>query len=123
MNGRKNHTPVHRLASLTGVLFLLTFGIVLLFLLDPIETRFFPHCPFFALTGLKCPGCGTARALHAVLHGRFTEALCFNAVLPAMLVILAYCLAFPRHAQRAYVVWTLLVFIVAWWVIRNVIGI
>jgi len=123
MSDRKNPTPVRRLATLTGVFFLLTSGIALFFWVDPAEARFFPRCPFFALTGLKCAGCGTARAFHAMLHGRFAEALCFNAVLPAMFVLLAYCLLFPRHVQRSAFVWTILAFIVVWWIARNVIGI
>ena len=123
MSDRKNPAPVRRLAVLTGVVFLLTSGIVLFFWADPLEAWFFPRCPFFVLTGLKCPGCGTTRAFHAALHGRFAEALRFNAVLPAMLVRLVYCLTFPRHAQRPTFVWTFLAFVVIWWIIRNVIGI
>ena len=142
MIGRENPTPVsamrlvriaewfrvptmsaRRFAAPAGMFLLLVFGVALFFLFDPIETWFFPCCPFFALTGLKCPGCGTARAIHAVLHCRFAEALRFNVMLPAMLVLLLYCLIFPRHAQRSAFVWTLLVFIVAWWIVRNVIGI
>ena len=123
MSGRKNTTPVRRLVALTGVFFLLTSGIALFFWIDPVEMRFFPRCPFFALTGLKCAGCGTARAFHALLHGRFAEALGFNAALPAMLVLLAYCLIFPRHVQHLALVWTIVSFIAVWWVVRNVIGI
>ena len=81
-------TPAWRLAALAGAL-LLPFGIAALFCLDPVETPFFPRCPLHALTGLQCPGCGTARALHAALHGRFAEALRFNAALPAVAAILA----------------------------------
>ena len=114
---------VRRLAAPAGMFLLLVFGVALFFLLDPIETWFFPRCPFFALTGLKCPGCGAARAFHAVLHCRFAEALRFNAMLPAMLALLAYCLIFPRHAQRPVFVWILLAFIAAWWIVRNAIGI
>lgn len=106
-----------------GVFLLLLCGVALLFLFDPIETWFFPRCPFFALTGLKCPGCGTARALHAALRCRFAEALRFNAMLPVMLALLAYCLIFPQHAQRSAFVWTFLAFIVAWGIVRNAIGI
>ena len=51
------------------------------------------------------------------------EALCFNAALPAMLVLLAYCSLFPRHVQHPVFVWTLLVLIAAWWIVRNVIGV
>ncbi len=123
MSGSKNLTPVRSFAAPAGVFLLLVFGIALFFLLDPVETRFFPRCPFLAVTGLKCPGCGTARAFHAALHGRFAEALRFNAVLPVMLVLLAYCLIFPQHARHSAFVWTLLVFVVAWWIARNVIGI
>ena len=57
-----------RLAAPAGIILLLMFGGALFFLFDPSETWFFPHCPFFALTGLKCPGCGTARAFHAALQ-------------------------------------------------------
>ncbi len=37
-----------------------------------------PKCPFKLLTGLNCPGCGIQRAVHALLHGRFAEAISYN---------------------------------------------
>lgn len=37
-----------------------------------------PLCPFHALTGLHCPGCGAARALHLLLHGRIPAAFRMN---------------------------------------------
>ena len=114
---------VRRLAVPASMLLFLVVGVALFFLFDPIETWFFPRCPFFKLTGLKCPGCGTARAFHAMLHCRFAEALRFNAMLPAMLALLVYCLIYPQHAQRSVFVWILLVPIVVWWIVRNVIGI
>ena len=105
-----------------GAMFLLTLGIAVLFLIDPVQTRFFPRCPFFALTGLKCPGCGTARALHAVLYGRFAEALRFNVALPVLLAFLAYCVIFPLRAQRPVFVWAVLAFVFFWGVARNLLG-
>ena len=45
----------------------------------------FPACPFYAMTGLYCPGCGTLRCLHALLHGDLRSAMGFN----AMTVLLA----------------------------------
>jgi hypothetical protein len=36
------------------------------------------RCLFKALTGLNCPGCGSQRALHALLNGRFNEAWQYN---------------------------------------------
>ena len=108
---------------MTGAVLVLALGIVVLFLLDPFEAQFFPRCPIFAVTGLKCPGCGTARALHAALHGRFAEALRFNMALPAFFVLVAYCIAFPRRTQSPAFVWAVLVLIVVWSIARNLLGV
>ena len=119
---RSLSASVRRFVPPAGVLLLMAIGIVAIFLLDPSTTRFFPRCPFFALTGLKCPGCGTARALHVALHGHFAEALGFNVALPALLALIPYCVAFPQRVQRPAFVWSVLAFVVAWGVARNVLG-
>ncbi len=108
---------------MTGAVLVLALGIVVLFLLDPFEAQFFPRCPIFAVTGLKCPGCGTARALHAVLHGRFAEALRFNMALPAFFLLVAYCIAFPRRTQSPAFVWAVLTLVVVWGIARNLLGV
>lgn len=55
------------------------------------EGSWFPRCVFKSLTGLDCPGCGSQRAIHALLHGRFAEALRLNALfvveLPLLLLL------------------------------------
>ncbi|MFD2595997.1 DUF2752 domain-containing protein [Sphingobacterium griseoflavum] len=48
---------------------------------DPMVHAWFPKCPFKALTGLSCPGCGSQRAIHALLHGRIGEAAQQNALI------------------------------------------
>lgn len=48
-----------------------------------------PPCPFHALTGLYCPGCGSTRALHALAHGELGAALGFNPLLVMTLPLLA----------------------------------
>jgi hypothetical protein len=55
--------------------------IVILFLFDPSRSSFYPQCLFHRLTNLNCPGCGSLRALHALLHGHVLEALRLNALL------------------------------------------
>ena len=56
-----------------------------LFVCDPQQTRGMPHCPFHELTGWNCPGCGTLRGLHALLHGQVGRAFAFN---PLMVITL-----------------------------------
>jgi len=49
--------------------------------LDPSQSGVFPRCPFLSLTGFKCPGCGSQRAIHALLHGDVGAAFGHNAML------------------------------------------
>ena len=58
---------------------------------DPSETSF-PTCPFYAVTGLYCPGCGTLRCLHALLHADLRSALDYNVltVVFVPMVVLAW---------------------------------
>jgi len=48
-----------------------------------------PPCPFHALTGLYCPGCGSTRALHALLQGDVAQAMAMNPLLVVALPMLA----------------------------------
>lgn len=61
---------------------LVTASIVVLalvyYFVDP-AGRWMPKCPVYTITGLKCPGCGTQRALHSLLHGDIADAWRFNA--------------------------------------------
>ena len=56
-------------------------GGAILFLFDPAHHSFYPICTFYSSTGLLCPGCGSLRALHQLLHGHIAAALHFNALL------------------------------------------
>lgn len=55
------------------------------FFFDPNRHGFYPVCLFHKLTGLNCPGCGTTRALYALLHGHLRLALHDNALFVFML--------------------------------------
>ena len=51
------------------------------FFLNPYQqTDFFMSCPFYKITGYQCPGCGSQRAFHEVLHFHFLEAFKQNAL-------------------------------------------
>lgn len=60
---------------------------IVLFLFEPGKSSLYPPCLFHRLTGLYCPGCGTLRALAALLHGRLAEAFGLN---PLMVILLPY---------------------------------
>jgi hypothetical protein len=55
-------------------------GLLLVYTVDPAEAGFYPPCWLHRLTGWHCPGCGSTRALHAILHGDLPQALAFNPV-------------------------------------------
>ena len=55
----------------------------------PEQYGFYPQCPVYALLHIECPGCGTTRALAALLHGHVMEALRLNALSILMLPIAA----------------------------------
>jgi hypothetical protein len=59
----------------------LALGAVSALVLAPVLARvapFVPGCPFHALTGVPCPGCGTTRALLALVRGDVPAALAWN---------------------------------------------
>ena len=56
-------------------------GVVgLLAVVDPSEPGHYPLCPFRAMTGLDCPGCGTLRGIHELATGHPVAALDRNAL-------------------------------------------
>lgn len=56
---------------------------------DPERGGVTPPCPFHALTGWWCPGCGMTRAAHHLLRGDVTGALRYNALLPLVVTLIA----------------------------------
>lgn len=53
----------------------------LYFTFSPQKELFFPHCPFLQFTGWQCPGCGSQRAIHCLLHFNLAEAFKYNQLL------------------------------------------
>ena len=62
----------------------------LLVAVDPGEPGHYPTCPFYAVTGLYCPGCGTLRLVHQLLTGHPGAALGLNPLFMAILPFLLY---------------------------------
>jgi hypothetical protein len=68
-----------RVGVLAGVLLL-----AVLFFFDPATTGFYPPCLFRTILGTQCPGCGSLRAAHQLLHGNIAAAWALN---PTMTIV------------------------------------
>lgn len=73
------------IAAPLGVAAAAVGGAVLLHVRDPRASTYLP-CPFHALTGLWCPGCGATRALGDVTRGDVSAAASSN-VLAVVLAV------------------------------------
>jgi hypothetical protein len=87
---------------------------------DPISWRVFPHCVLYSMTGLYCPGCGTARAFTEIAHCHLFAALRLNAVTVLALPVVGVLWVTGRldRLKPAWI-WTLLVVVVAFGILRN----
>jgi Protein of unknown function (DUF2752) len=79
-------------ASVAGV------AVAALALFDPATSGVFPPCPVLYLTGWYCPGCGSLRAIHQLLHGNLWAAWAMNPLTVILLPFLLYGLA--SHTLR-----------------------
>ena len=106
-------------------------GLVFLACFDPASSSLYPPCPFHALTGLHCPGCGTLRGLHALVHGNLARALSMNPLMVMSILFILF--LFVRNIWCAWrraglgarplhpgVSWGVLVVVIAYWALRNV---
>lgn len=94
-------------------------GLAVLLWDDPTVCPLIPPCPVEALLGVYCPGCGTARSLHFLLHGQLASAWRMNPMallgLPLQLVL---CWR-PRLLRRPAVGYAILVAISLFGLLRN----
>ena len=77
INEPKSGNWVRWAAAVGGMSLLLA----VLFCFDPSNHSFYPTCLLYRTTGLLCPGCGSLRAMHQLLHGQVRAAFQFNALL------------------------------------------
>ncbi len=100
---------------------------------DPAEEgSIFPPCPLYAGSGIQCPGCGSQRAVHALLNGDVGRAWKNN---PLLLFFLPYLIVaglaeyanFHLFGKKGSdfltsspVIWTFFAIIVLFWIFRNV---
>lgn len=112
-----------RLKAAGGLLIALA-GAALLFLVDP-RIAPLPRCPLHVLSGLHCPGCGSTRALHLLLHGDIAGAWRMNLLLVVTLPLAGALIAAQlcgwqssRHVPAA-AIWAYVAMVVLYTVARN----
>ncbi len=118
----------------------LLLGIPVFFLLryyyinDPAisqEGTVFAVCPFHYITGLHCPGCGSQRAIHDLLHVKILEAIKHNAMLVLVLFILGnkvYAWISKKYLPNYYYdlngkswfTYTIVGLVLTFWILRNI---
>ena len=123
--GRRALGPIAVAAAAAGV-------VTAVGLLDPNVAGHYPTCPWLALTGTYCPGCGSLRAIHALAHGDPATAMARNplAVLAIGWLVVWFLVWVRRTATGrvrttmapAWVLYGILGVVLAYWVLRNVPG-
>lgn len=101
---------------------------LLLALTEP-SSGLWPRCMIKSITGLDCPGCGSQRAFHALIHGDVAAAWGYNALIFILAPVVALLLAsglWPRRLapvarllNSRYAALSLLAIIILWTIIRN----
>ena len=121
---------MYRRSSVLAIWSLIIAGAAYLFFFEPGKSGFFPGCPFRLLTGFTCPGCGTTRALHQILHGDFYTAFTLNPLLLLAIPFLLFALlrysaivmrgGVPRgNALPAPYIYAIFFVILSFWIFRN----
>lgn len=112
------------LAGVTGA------ALVIAFRADPNEPGHYPGCPFLALTGFYCPGCGMTRLVYALAHGHVDTAFGLNPLLFVLLPVFGYLYArwTVRTAQglpmrsalfKPAVAYSFVGLLIVYWIVRN----
>ena len=121
---------MYRRFTVVAIWLLIIAGAAYLFFFEPGKTGFFPGCPFRFLTGFNCPGCGTTRALHQILHGHIYTAFTLNPLLLLSIPFLLFALlrysvivirgGIPRgNALPAPYIYAIFFVILSFWIFRN----
>src|SRR5690554_6103321 len=100
---------------------------------NPNGNVYFPKCPFKEFTGLKCPGCGSQRAVHYLLNFDIFNAIKENVILVLSIPYILTGLVFDslKKPNENLLKWRKILFgrkaifvilsiIIAFWILRNI---
>ena len=121
---------IYQRLKVSAVWCALTLGATYLYLFNPATGAGYPACPFRMITGLQCPGCGSLRGLHQLLHGHPLAAFKLSPLMAVTLPFLLFVLFLSTRAAitgrpqpklfiPAKYIWTFLAVVVFFWIFRN----
>ena len=103
----------------------------LYFVFNPSEFTFFPKCPFYSMTNLYCPGCGSQRSIHDIINGDIVDGLKHNLLIVILGLVLTYDFGMTLmnritnkikfnvlHSSKT--TYTILILVILFWVFRNI---
>ncbi len=113
-----------------GVVIVVAALAALFYFLNPAEQQLFPKCIFYSTTGYHCPGCGSQRAIHSLLHLNFAGVISNNALFIPALLLLIYHYSRPLlnklfHSKLPNIFyfkstpWIILAIVILFWILRN----
>ena len=113
-----------------GIGFILLVLFILYYYCNPEQYRLFPKCPFLLITGYKCPGCGSQRAIHNILHFDIIKALKYNILLVLSIPYISSLIYTEYRKKKNLKLYMLihnprvtigyLFIILSWWIFRNI---
>ena len=74
--------------------------VVAAYCIMPENASWLPGCPLHVVTGLHCPGCGTLRSLHQLVHGHLVAACLLNPLAVLAVPLVLYSLAVELSDRR-----------------------
>jgi hypothetical protein len=102
-NGCSGPTELMKRRPFTGMAIAgLLGGLAIVYRFPPTEYSFYPRCPIYLATHWLCPGCGSTRALHALLHLDVQSALHYNALFTLLFPVACLWFGFISYRTLRY---------------------
>lgn len=126
------NTTLIRIGKILTAVAILSIAAIFYYKFNPELVKLFPPCLFKSITGYKCPGCGTQRALHYLLHFDVWNAFLKN---PMMVIALPYLIVglvyeytplkyrYPNLRKVLFgriAIYISFVVVVVYWITRNI---
>lgn len=120
---------MNKIAQIVLLIILLIIA-VLFYFLNPVEHQLFPKCIFHSVSGYHCPGCGSQRAIHSLMHLNFAGVVGNNFLfLPAVALIIYHYLhpvlnkllswKLPNVFYYKKTPWIIFAVVILFWILRN----